>query len=64
VVSSWHSASVAQHTARVVSLARGAISACRSENVPTEHAGSRHRQIRLRHSSTAEVAKHGASCTR
>jgi hypothetical protein len=64
VVSSWASASVAHPIAREVSLARGAISGCRSEKVTVGQAGSRQRQFRLRHISTVEAAKHGASCTR
>jgi hypothetical protein len=50
--------------ARVVSFARGGTSGWISENVWIGQAGSEQRQIRLRHTSTVEAAKHGASCTR
>jgi hypothetical protein len=53
---------IAHQHARVVSSALGrARSSCCSVNTPAGHAGSPHRQVRLRHTSRTGRPKHGVS---
>jgi hypothetical protein len=61
VVSSWASASTAQPIAREVSMARGAISSCVSDQVVCAQSGSPQRQTRFNHTISTGNPKHGAS---